>query len=153
MVTFHSIRALYVESMDNEKLRNIENLFKGTLQIRDALLDDLVTELNTLREAGCEEIPRMRAIYDYLHKSKVPLSSLKYVHSWFQDGKHRFLREANAGTELHLRHRPSYIAKRDMVRQVGIKPQIVCGLVKQSSMVKPSWMNAGKPMRAFLSAN
>ncbi|XEU94732.1 hypothetical protein FSHL1_000016 [Fusarium sambucinum] len=77
MVTFNSLRASYVERMDNEKFRNIENLFKGTLQIRDASLDDLVMELNTLREAGCEETPRMRAIYDYLDKSKVPLSGLK----------------------------------------------------------------------------
>ncbi|KAM0203989.1 hypothetical protein ACHAPQ_004134 [Fusarium lateritium] len=77
MVMFHSLRALYVERMNDEKLRNIEILFKGTLQIRDASLDDLVTELNTLREAGCEEMSRMRTIYDYLHKARVPLSSLK----------------------------------------------------------------------------
>ncbi|KAF5659023.1 hypothetical protein FHETE_9651 [Fusarium heterosporum] len=113
MIEFDSIRALYMERMDNEKLRNIENLFKGTLQIPDASLDDLVAELDALREAGCEEIPRMRTIYNYLHKSKVPLSGLKYVHSWFQDRKDGFLREANARTELHLRNTPSYIVKRD----------------------------------------
>ncbi|KAF5570430.1 ATPase-like ATP-binding domain-containing protein [Fusarium phyllophilum] len=77
MVMFHSLRASYVERMDNEKFRNIENLFKGTLQIPDASLDNLVTELNELREEGCEEIPRMRAIYDYLHKAKIPLPRLK----------------------------------------------------------------------------
>ncbi|KAL5608429.1 hypothetical protein FOBRF1_008926 [Fusarium oxysporum] len=77
MVMFHSLGASYMERMDNEKFRNIENLFKGTLQIPDASLDDLVIELTKLREEGCEEIPRMRTIYDYLHKAKVPLPSLK----------------------------------------------------------------------------
>jgi len=153
MVMFHSLRASYMERMDNEKFRNIENLFKGTLQIPDASLDDLVIELTKLREEGCEEIPRMRTIYDYLHKANVPLSSLKYVNSYFQDGKDRFLHEANMRTELHLRHPPSYIVKRDMANLVGIRPQIVCGLVKQLSVVKPSWMNVGKLMRPFLLAN
>ncbi|KAF5680457.1 hypothetical protein FDENT_8396 [Fusarium denticulatum] len=77
MIMFHSLRASYMERMDNEKFRNIENLFKGTLQIPDASLDNLVTELKELREEGCEEMPRIRAIYDYLHKAKMPLSLLK----------------------------------------------------------------------------
>ncbi|KAI1011281.1 hypothetical protein LB504_002188 [Fusarium proliferatum] len=63
--------------MDNEKFGNIENLFKRTLQIPDASLDKLVIELTKLREEGCEEIPRMRTIYDYLHKANVPLPRLK----------------------------------------------------------------------------
>ncbi|QGI77141.1 unnamed protein product [Fusarium fujikuroi] len=77
MVMFHSLRASYVKRMDNEKFRNIENLFTRTLQIPDASLDDLVAELTELRDEGCEEIPRMRAIYDYLHKANVPLPRLK----------------------------------------------------------------------------
>ncbi|KAF5624990.1 ATPase-like ATP-binding domain protein [Fusarium sp. NRRL 52700] len=77
MVMFHSLRASYLERVDNEKFRNIESLFKGTLQIPDASLDNLVTELAKLREEGCEEIPRMRTIYDYLHKAKISLPSLK----------------------------------------------------------------------------
>lgn len=82
MVTAHSLRALYSRKIgDDEKFRNIENLFQRTLGIQDASLDDLVTELNELREANCEEIPRMRAIYDYLHKSNVPVSDLRYVYS------------------------------------------------------------------------
>lgn len=81
MVMFHSLRASYVERMDNEKFGNIKNLFTGTLQIPDASLDNLVAELTELRDEGCEEIPRMRAIYDYLHKANVPLPHLKYVNS------------------------------------------------------------------------
>lgn len=77
MVMFHSLGASYRERMDNEKFGNIENLFKRTLQIPDASLDNLVTELTKLREEGCEEIPRMRAIYDYLHKANIPLPRLK----------------------------------------------------------------------------
>ncbi|KAF5538359.1 ATPase-like ATP-binding domain-containing protein [Fusarium mexicanum] len=77
MVMFHSLRSSYMERVDNEKFRNIESLFKGTLQIPDASLANLVTELTKLREEGCEEIPRMRTIYDYLHKTKIPLPSLK----------------------------------------------------------------------------
>ncbi|KAF5970597.1 hypothetical protein FBULB1_9625 [Fusarium bulbicola] len=77
MVMFHSLRASYIQMMDNEKFRNIESLFKKTLQIPDASLANLVTELTKLREEGCEEISRMRTIYDYLHKAKIPLPSLK----------------------------------------------------------------------------
>ncbi|KAF4494384.1 ATPase-like, ATP-binding domain [Fusarium agapanthi] len=77
MLMFHSLRSSYMERVDNEKFRNIESLFKGTLQIPDASLANLVTELTKLREEGCEEIPRMRTIYDYLHKAKIPLPSLK----------------------------------------------------------------------------
>ncbi|CZR37438.1 uncharacterized protein FPRO_02302 [Fusarium proliferatum ET1] len=77
MVMFHSLKASYLERMDNERFRNIENLFTRTLQIPDASLDDLVTELTELRDEGCEEIPRMRAIYDYLHKANVPSPLLK----------------------------------------------------------------------------
>ncbi|KAF5638186.1 uncharacterized protein FTJAE_5432 [Fusarium tjaetaba] len=77
MVMFHSLRASYKERMDNEKFVNIENLFKRTLQIQDASLDHLVIELAKLREEGCEEIPRMRTIYDYLYKAKIPLPHLK----------------------------------------------------------------------------
>lgn len=76
---FHSLGAPYMEMMDNEKFRNIENLFKGILQIPDASLDDLITELTELQEEGCEEMPRIRAIYDYLDKSEVSLPRLKYV--------------------------------------------------------------------------
>lgn len=81
MIMFHSLKASYMERIDNEKFRNIENLFKGTLEIPDASLDNLVTELTELREEGCEDIPRIRAIYDYLHKAKIPLPRLKYVNS------------------------------------------------------------------------
>jgi hypothetical protein len=81
MVMFHSLRASYRESMDNEKFVNIENLFKRTLKIPDASLDNLVIELTKLREEGCEDIPRIRAIYDYLHKAKITLPRLKYVNS------------------------------------------------------------------------
>ncbi|KAG4288696.1 hypothetical protein FPRO06_03518 [Fusarium proliferatum] len=77
MVMFHSLGPSYRERMDKEKFGNIENLFKRTLQIPDASLDHLVTELTKLREEDCEEIPRMRAIYDYLHKANVPLLRLK----------------------------------------------------------------------------
>ncbi|EWG44972.1 hypothetical protein FVEG_05926 [Fusarium verticillioides 7600] len=77
MIMFHSLKASYMERIDNEKFRNIENLFKGTLEIPDASLDNLVTELTELREEGCEDIPRIRAIYDYLHKAKIPLPRLK----------------------------------------------------------------------------
>ncbi|KAF5562721.1 ATPase-like ATP-binding domain-containing protein [Fusarium napiforme] len=77
MVMFHSLRSSYMEKVNNEKFRNIENLFKGTLRIPDASLANLVTELTKLREEGCGEIPRMRAIYDYLHKANIPLPSLR----------------------------------------------------------------------------
>ncbi|RBR16331.1 hypothetical protein FVER53590_05926 [Fusarium verticillioides] len=77
MIMFHSLKASYMERIDNEKFRNIENLFKGTLEIPDASLDNLVTELTEVREEGCEGIPRIRAIYDYLHKAKIPLPRLK----------------------------------------------------------------------------
>lgn len=56
-------------------------------------------------------------------------------------------------TELHLRQPPSSIVKRDMASLAGIRPRIVCGLVKQLSVAKPFWMNVGRLMRTSLLAN
>ena len=64
-----------------------------------------------------------------------------------------FLNGTNIRTELRLRQSPSYTAKRDMVGQAGMKSRTACGLVRLSSVAKPSWMGAGKLMRAFSSTS
>lgn len=83
MVSAFSLRALYSSRMDGEKFSNIENLFQRTLGILDASLDDLVTELDQLRDEDIRKVPHIRAIYDYLDKSKTPLSDLRYAQCWF----------------------------------------------------------------------
>ncbi|CAF3608899.1 unnamed protein product [Fusarium graminearum] len=76
MIASYSLRDLYVERANAGSFRNIEDLFKETLQIRDASLNDLVTELTTLEENDCEDISRLQAIYDYLNQTNIPLPDL-----------------------------------------------------------------------------
>ncbi|KAM0380432.1 hypothetical protein ACHAPK_001029 [Fusarium culmorum] len=92
MIESYSLRDLYVERVNAGSFRNIENLFKETLQIRDASWNDLVAELITIEEHDCEEISRLQAIYDYLHQTNIPLPDLKYVQSSMLPGwKRAFL--------------------------------------------------------------
>ncbi|KAH6874355.1 hypothetical protein B0T10DRAFT_205754 [Thelonectria olida] len=69
METAHSLRTLYSRRLGDEQIGNIENLFQRTLGIRNASLDDLVTDLEALFLGDCEDILRMRAVYEYLDES------------------------------------------------------------------------------------
>ncbi|KAM5345808.1 hypothetical protein ACJ41O_011669 [Fusarium nematophilum] len=58
MVTKHSLRTIYSRTLLEEQMGNVENLFQRTLGIPDASLKDLVTELEVLRDEGCQRYNR-----------------------------------------------------------------------------------------------
>ncbi|KAJ4246269.1 hypothetical protein NW762_013620 [Fusarium torreyae] len=69
MVTAHSLQCLYNEqSLSDEHKKSIENLFRRTLGIRDAIMNDLVSELDMLRGEGCDYFPRILDLYRYLNE-------------------------------------------------------------------------------------
>ena len=55
------------ESLSEEDISSMENLFHRTLGIRNAKGEDIVTELNELREDGCDEDDRIRGLYEYMY--------------------------------------------------------------------------------------
>ncbi|KIL94318.1 hypothetical protein FAVG1_02881 [Fusarium avenaceum] len=57
-----------------QQMQTLEELFHKKMGIRNATLDDLVTELTELRNAGCEDVPRIVNIYQYLDE-KIDASS------------------------------------------------------------------------------
>ncbi|KAH7166472.1 hypothetical protein EDB81DRAFT_713041 [Dactylonectria macrodidyma] len=69
MTTAHSLRILYSRMLGEVQMRSIENLFQTTLELSNASLNDLVTELEALREAGCEDKRRIWALYKYLDEN------------------------------------------------------------------------------------
>ncbi|KAI8676088.1 hypothetical protein NCS56_00495700 [Fusarium sp. Ph1] len=77
MITAHSLRTLYSRRLGDEQMGTMENLFQRTLGIRDASLKDLVAELGGLREEGCEDILRIRALYEYLEDSMAPSADMR----------------------------------------------------------------------------
>lgn len=79
MKTHNSLRALYSRTLGEEQMGNIENLFRRTLEIPNASLDDLVAELHELRSVGCKDKLRMRALYKYLDKSIPATPDMRYV--------------------------------------------------------------------------
>ena len=80
MVTAHSLKSSYARrSLSEEDMSNIENLFHRTLGIRNATVDNLVTELKELREEGCEEDDRLRELYEYLHGNAFETSDIRCV--------------------------------------------------------------------------
>ena len=54
-------------SLSEEDISSIENLFHRTLGIRNANGEDIVTELNGLREDASDEDDRIRGLYEYMY--------------------------------------------------------------------------------------
>lgn len=80
MVTAHSLKGTYARrSLSEEDMSSIENLFHLTLGIRNATVDNLVTELNELRNEGCNEDDRILELYKYLHDEAVESSDIRCV--------------------------------------------------------------------------
>lgn len=90
----------------------------------------------------------MRALYNYLNESEMSISDARYVFRSFSFPLVR-IRKLTLNPALHLRHLLSYITLRGMASQVGIRPLIACGPVRQKSVAKSSWMSAGRLTRAF----
>ncbi|KAF4971125.1 hypothetical protein FSARC_1958 [Fusarium sarcochroum] len=67
MVTADSLQVLYKkQNLSKEDLESIEILFRKTLGIRDATMNDLLGELDMLRGADREDLPRILDLYEYL---------------------------------------------------------------------------------------
>lgn len=137
METKYALRNLYSRTLGDEQMEIIRILFQRTLEIRNASLDDLVIELEELREGGCEDKPRIRALYKYLDEVIPPTSDMRYVLIQFLPISVACYK-INTKTELHLRHTTSYITCRDMGSQVGTDHLIACGPVRQRSAIKSS---------------
>ncbi|KAF5569362.1 hypothetical protein FPHYL_2177 [Fusarium phyllophilum] len=69
MVSAHSLKVLYEKMIhDTHDLRIVADLFQNELNIQDATAGDLVQELSTLRDEGCEDLVRVSGIYKCLDK-------------------------------------------------------------------------------------
>jgi len=80
MATVYSLKSSYARrSLSDEDMSNIENLFHRTLGIRNATVVNLVTELDELREEGCEEDDRILELYKYLNGNAFQLSDIRCV--------------------------------------------------------------------------
>lgn len=125
------------------------DIHQRTFEIRDASLKDLVTELEALRKQGCEDIVRMRTLYNYLNESVMSEADARFV---FRSFRFHLVRIGmlTVNTALHLRHLLSSITSRGMASQVGTRPLIACGPVRQQFVAKSSWMSAGRRTRVSL---
>ncbi|KAF5266385.1 hypothetical protein FOXYS1_2774 [Fusarium oxysporum] len=91
MVTAHSLKSTYTRrSLSEEDMSSIENLFHLTLGIRNATVDNLVTELNELRNEGCDEDDRILELYKYLHDEAVESSDIRLA---FEESPLIFVRQ------------------------------------------------------------
>mgnify|MGYP004714721323 CR=1 FL=1 len=78
--TVHSLRYLYnQQSLRDEHRKCIDNLFRGTLGIRDATMSDVVAELDVLRREGCEDFPRILGLYRYLDEEVASSADMRCV--------------------------------------------------------------------------
>ncbi|KAM0239528.1 hypothetical protein ACHAP5_008251 [Fusarium lateritium] len=78
MATVYSLKSTYTRrGLSEEDMSSIENLFHRTLGIRNAAVDDLVAELDLLRDEGCDEDDRMLGLYRYLHDEVAESSNMR----------------------------------------------------------------------------
>ncbi|KAM0245885.1 hypothetical protein ACHAP5_005035 [Fusarium lateritium] len=78
MITSYSLESFFIKRACNpQQMETLERLFHKKLDIRNATLDDLVTELVELRNAGCEDVPRIVGIYTYLDEKLDEWSELR----------------------------------------------------------------------------
>ncbi|KAH7216265.1 hypothetical protein DER44DRAFT_765808 [Fusarium oxysporum] len=78
MVSAYSLRGFYEErAHDKQQMDSLHDIFHVEMGIRDATVEDLVTELLLLRNEGCEDIARITDIYKYLDKEMTALSEMR----------------------------------------------------------------------------
>ncbi|KAF4446688.1 hypothetical protein F53441_9730 [Fusarium austroafricanum] len=77
MMSVCSLKSIY--SKQSLRIQTLQNLFHKQLDIRDATLDNLVTELNILRNSGCEDVARIMDIYRYLDEELNPSPEMRHV--------------------------------------------------------------------------
>ncbi|KAF5576686.1 hypothetical protein FPCIR_12476 [Fusarium pseudocircinatum] len=78
MVSAYSLRGFYEESVhDKQQMESLYDMFHVEMGIRDATVEDLVTELLLLRNEGCEDVARVTSIYEYLDREITALSEVR----------------------------------------------------------------------------
>ncbi|QGI68189.1 hypothetical protein CEK27_012160 [Fusarium fujikuroi] len=84
MVSAHSLKVLYEKMIhDKHDFKIVADLFQNGLHIQDAAAEDLVQELSTLRDEGCEDLVRVSSIYKYLDKMTLSQDILlEFRKSW-----------------------------------------------------------------------
>ncbi|KAL5590035.1 hypothetical protein FOVSG1_011902 [Fusarium oxysporum f. sp. vasinfectum] len=90
MVSAYSLRGFYEErAHDKQQMDSLHDIFHVEMGIRDATVEDLVTELLLLRNEGCEDIARITDIYKYLDKEMTALSEMRKLQEWLMENPHR----------------------------------------------------------------
>ncbi|KAL6898616.1 hypothetical protein GGI43DRAFT_408166 [Trichoderma evansii] len=81
MVSKHSLRNLYSRIIGDDQLEDIERLLHKIVEIPSASWSDIVTELEELKDAGCDDddFQRIDQLYRYLRELDPPVASLKEV--------------------------------------------------------------------------
>jgi hypothetical protein len=77
MISKHSLKSLYSRILGEEQMKNIEQLFCGTVGIPAASFPDVETELQELRAKGYEDFKRVEGLYQYLSILKTPIPTLQ----------------------------------------------------------------------------
>ncbi|KAG5656743.1 hypothetical protein KAF25_010296, partial [Fusarium avenaceum] len=80
MITSYSLERFFTQRGCNpQQMETLEALLHKKMDIRNATLDDLLAELTELRNAGCEDVPRIVGIYRYLDEKIDASSELRIV--------------------------------------------------------------------------
>lgn len=78
MITSYSLEQSFTRrGCSPQQMETLERLFHKKMEIRNATLDDLVTELTQLRNAESEDVSRIVGIYKYLGKQIDASSELR----------------------------------------------------------------------------
>lgn len=79
MASVHSLRSIFLRTLGEDQLENIERLFQKIVEIPSASLTDIVTELEKLSELECHDFERINRSYEYLAELTLPRASLRCV--------------------------------------------------------------------------
>ncbi|KAJ4248443.1 hypothetical protein NW762_012780 [Fusarium torreyae] len=78
MVSSYSLRGFYEGRVyDKQQMDSLCDMFHVKMGIRDATVKDLVEELLLLRNEGCEDVARVRDIYNYLDKHMIASTEMR----------------------------------------------------------------------------
>jgi hypothetical protein len=78
MASMHSLRSIYLRTLGEDQLEDIERLFQKIVEIPSASLTDIVTELETLKDIEChDDFQRINRLYEYLAELSPPRASLR----------------------------------------------------------------------------
>lgn len=67
METKASLKHLYMSILDDEELELVSHFFERTLSIPAKSWEDVITELEHLRDTSCEDFDRITRLYEHLN--------------------------------------------------------------------------------------